>query len=215
MGTRHLKILSIALLPVVAGIIVLLAYLSIEHNYFQKIISFIDKDMPPVLFVVSMIILPVTGFPVTVFLIMGGIKFGIINGLLLWFLTLPIHALIGFYLARLLRKPLRMLSEMMGYSVPQLPEKKTAWFSFLFLAIPGIPYAGKNYLLALAGAPFRYCVFMNIIVQFPQGAPFVILGRSAMELDMRLFYLALAFIIIIYIILRWLKKKYEDKVDVS
>ncbi|WP_157493359.1 TVP38/TMEM64 family protein [Desulfonatronovibrio magnus] len=215
MNTPRQKILSIALLLVSAVIIALLAYLSIEHNYFQKIISFIDKDMPPVLFVVSMIILPVTGFPVTVFLIMGGIKFGIINGLLLWFLTLPIHALIGFYLARLLRKPLRMLSEMMGYSVPQLPEKKTAWFSFLFLAIPGIPYAGKNYLLALAGAPFRYCVFMNIIVQFPQGAPFVILGRSAMELDMRLFYLALAFIIIIYIILRWLKKKYEDKVDVS
>ena len=206
MNTSQRRIPVIATAVIAAGIIALLAFLAIEHSFFQQVISFIDEDMAPSLFIISMIILPVVGFPVSIFLIMGGVKFGIFYAILLWLLILPLHALIGYYLARLLRKPLKTVSNKMGYNVPELPEKNRGIFSFLFFAIPGIPYSGKNYLLALAGAPFSYCVIMNVTVQFPQGIPFVILGRSAMELDLTLLFIALFIIAIIYLFFRWLKK---------
>jgi hypothetical protein len=63
-------------------------------------------------------------------------------------------------------------------------------YSFLFLAIPGIPYAGKNYMMPPAGVPFRYCVLMNCIVQGPLGIPFIVLGKSAAKMDLTLFYVA-------------------------
>lgn len=214
MNTRNNRVLTITAGAIAVGLIGLGIYQAVQQDIFREMVSFIDEDMSSELFIISMIILPVVGFPVSVVLIMAGIKFGIWYALLLWLLILPIHAFIGYYLARLLRKPLKIVSSKMGYPMPELPEKGKAMFSFLFLAIPGIPYAGKNYLLALAGAPFTYCVLMNAAIQFPQGVPFVILGRSAMELDMSLFYLALVIILIIYIILRWLKNKYGDKIGI-
>lgn len=181
--------------------------LSIKYDLLQKTIELIHQDIPHALFIILMVILPVLGFPISIFLVLGGIKFGIIHGILLWLLILPVHALIGFLLASWIRKPLQKISKRMGYPVPPLPEKGTAMFSFLFLAIPGIPYAGKNYILPLAGAPFNYCVIMNIIVQFPQGIPFVILGESFIKMDPFLLYVAIALILMLYFILRWLKNK--------
>ncbi|MFN2266835.1 MAG: hypothetical protein ABR533_01055 [Desulfonatronovibrio sp.] len=181
--------------------------LSIKHGLFQETIELIHKDMPHFLFIILMTVLPVIGFPISIFLVLGGIKFGIIYGILLWLFILPLHALIGFLLASWIRKPLKKISRRMGYPIPPLPEKGTAMFSFLFLAIPGIPYAGKNYILPLTGAPFGYCVIMNILVQFPQGIPFIILGESFIKMDSSLLYVALALILLLYIILRWLKNK--------
>ena len=201
---------TLAVVLIAAGI-----YLEIEYEYIQKVISLIDEGMSPALFVALMIVLPVAGFPITVFLIIGGIKFGIFYMILLWLLILPIHPLIAYYLASPLEKPLRRFSKKMGYPIPKLPEDRTAMYSFLFLAIPAIPYAVKNYLLPLAGAPFTYCVIMNFLVQFPQGIPFIILGKSATDLNLTLFYIALALIIAIYFVLRWLKKKYGHKIGVS
>jgi uncharacterized membrane protein YdjX (TVP38/TMEM64 family) len=202
------------------GVVILIAVkiaigisLAVQYEYFKMAISFIDQHMPPILFVALMVILPVVGFPISIFLIMGGIKFGILFGMLLWLLILPIHTIIAYYLARWLRKPLeRFLSRKMDYHVPEIPEKGVGMFSFLFLAIPGIPYATKNYILPLAGVPFRFSVLMNCIVQSAQGIPFIVLGRSAAEMDLTLLYIALFIFIIGYIILRWLKKKYGDKI---
>ncbi|MFP4237596.1 MAG: hypothetical protein ACLFRQ_08660 [Desulfonatronovibrio sp.] len=185
----------------------------IRYELFAKTVEIIHQDISSALFIILTIVLPVIGFPISIFLVLAGIKFGTIYGILLWLLILPFHALIGFFLALWVRKPLKQISSRMGYPIPPLPEKGTAMFSFLFLAIPGIPYAGKNYILSLAGAPFRYCVIMNFIVQFPQGIPFIILGESVMELDPVLFYIALALILLIYILLRWLKNRYRSKIQ--
>jgi hypothetical protein len=66
--------------------------------------------------------------------------------------------------------------------------------------------------MPLAGVPFRYCVLMNCIVQGALGIPFIVLGKSAAEMDLTLFYVALFFFMVGYIVLGWLKKKYRDKV---
>lgn len=203
---------SIFSVILIAFLLALGIYLAVEYELVQQATSLIHRDMPPLLFIVLMMVMPVFGFPISIFLILVGIKFGIFYAILLWLTVLPMHVLTGYFLARWARKPLKRLSFRMGYPIPPLPEKGAPMFSFLFLAIPGIPYAGKNYILPLAGAPFSYCVVMNFFVQFPQGIPFIILGKSVMELDPTLLYISLIIIAAIYFLLRWLKKKYKNKI---
>ncbi|MCA1742606.1 MAG: hypothetical protein LC631_01445, partial [Desulfovibrionales bacterium] len=64
--------------------------LSIKHGLFQETIELIHKDMPHFLFIILMTVLPVIGFPISIFLVLGGIKFGIIYGILLWLFILPL-----------------------------------------------------------------------------------------------------------------------------
>ncbi len=216
MDKKNNKILFFAAVVVIAAVVAGGIYLAIKYEYFQKAVSLVDESMSSPLFITLMVVLPVVGFPISVFLIFGGIKFGILWAILLWLVVLPIHATIGYYVARWARGPLeRFLSDKMGYHIPDIPENNTAMFSFLFLAVPGIPYAGKNYLLALAGVPFRYCVLMNCIVQTALGIPFIVLGKSAAEMDMTLFYIALVIFVMGYFLLRWLKKRYGDKIAES
>ena len=152
------------------------------------------------------------GFPISVFLIIAGIKFGILYAVLLWLFILPIHALSGYAAASYLRPSLkRLLNNTLGYKVPAIPAQHEAIYSFLFLAIPGIPYAAKNYLLPLAGVSVRYCVVMNCLVQSLLGLPFIILGKSGAEMDPTLLYIAIAVFTLLFLAIRWLKKRYPGK----
>jgi uncharacterized membrane protein YdjX (TVP38/TMEM64 family) len=210
---KRKRTILIVLVVVILKLIAISLYMAMQYGYFQTVISFIDIHMPPGLFIALMVILPAGGFPISIFLIMGGIKFGILYCILLWLFVLPIHTLISYYLARRARIPLeRFLSNHLGYNVPELPEKGVGMFSFLFLAFPGIPYAIKNYIMPLAGVPFRFSVLMNCIVQSAQGIPFIVLGKSVKDMNMTLFYIALVLLILGYLGLGWLKKKHGNQI---
>jgi uncharacterized membrane protein YdjX (TVP38/TMEM64 family) len=94
--------------------------------------------------------------------------------------------------------------------IPNIPPEHVAKFSFLFLAFPGLPYAAKNYILPLAGVPFRYSVIMNTVVQGLIGLPFIILGKSAAKIDLTAFNITLAVMVAIYILRWWLRDKLGD-----
>ena len=206
------KTYIVILLIAAAALAVTGIYLAVHFGLFQDIISIINEDLSTPLFIVLMVVLPVVGFPISIFLIIAGIKFGVLYGILLWLMILPFHTTIAFLAAKSLRPLLeKILGKTFGYTVPAIPYDKEALFSFIFLAIPGIPYAGKNYLLPLAGVSFRYCVMMNCIVQSVMGLPFILLGKSGADMNLSLFYIALLAFILLFILLRRLKKNYAKK----
>ena len=187
-------------------------YFGVEHGYIDRIIAAINTDLSPVLFISLMIFLPVLGFPISVFLVVGGIKFGIVLATALWLVVLPLHTIIGYLAVKFLRPWLqKLLNNTFGYDIPTIPQHRQALFSFLFLAIPAIPYAAKNYLLPMAGVAIRYCILLNCLVQSILGLPFIILGKSGAEMDPTLFYLALLAFFMLYLLLRWVKKKYRQE----
>lgn len=213
MKTRN-KLTTGAAVLLVLGLIGWGIYWAIQNGYFEQAVSMIDKNTPPALFIALMVVLPLIGIPISIFLIMAGIKFGILYAVLLWAVVLLSHTLISYYLARALRRPLmRLLTEKMGYDVPEVPEQHEALYSFVFLAVPGIPYAVKNYLLPLAGIPFRYCVLMNTIVQLVLGLPFIVLGKSATDMDLRLLLFAAGFFLVGFFAVWWVEKRYGDKLS--
>ncbi len=200
------KTYIVILLVLMAALAATGIYLVVQYGLFQDIIATINEDLPAPLFILLTIVLPVVGFPISIFLIMAGIKFGVVYGILLWLLILPLHTTLAFLAAKSLRPFLeRLLHHTLGYTIPAIPYDREALFSFIFLAIPGIPYAGKNYLLPLAGVSFRYCVMMNCLVQSVMGLPFILLGKSGADMNLTLFYIALLAFILLFIVLRKLK----------
>lgn len=208
---RKKEIISIAVVATLAAAFAIFMYAAVRLEIYEQLIAFISESVSPLAFAAAMIGLPVFGFSISIFLVLGGMKFGITQFILIWMMVLPLHVLIAYYLAGRARGTItEFLCHRMGYRVPQIPRDHVAKFSFLFLAFPGLPYAVKNYILPLAGVPFRYSVVMNTIVQGVIGLPFIILGKSAADIDLTIFNVTLAVMVGLYILRWWLRDRLGD-----
>ncbi|MGC9372635.1 MAG: hypothetical protein ACP5DY_04865 [Thermovirgaceae bacterium] len=211
MDKRRKEILSIALVVLLATTAAAFMYAVVRLEIYEKLITDISESMPPPFFIGAMLVLPVFGFTISAFLVLGGMIFGVTQFIMIWILILPLHVLAAYFIARWVRTPLtEFLCHRMGWRVPNIPRGHVAKFSFLFLAFPGLPYAAKNYILPLAGVPFRYSVIMNTVVQGLIGLPFIILGKSAADINLTAFNITLAVMVAVYILRWWLRDKLGD-----
>lgn len=188
-------------------------YLIVEYDLFTRFVNYLDEGMSTGLFLVLIAVLPIFGAPFSPFLILAGIKFGILGGLGLLMAIMPVHFLVTYGLATLLHQRLRRFLEHYGYRIPEIPAERAALFSFIWLALPGMPYAVKNFALPLAGVPFRYCLWMNWAVQGVYAVGFVVLGRSAADMNPTVFVAALAILAGTYGLVRWLKNRYGSEME--
>jgi uncharacterized membrane protein YdjX (TVP38/TMEM64 family) len=205
--TRKLKLAlgSIALVLAAAAV-----YILIRYELFQRTMQLINEGTPTGLFIILMLFLPMVGVPLSLFLFVLGIKFGLVPGLLLLEAVMPVHFLLAFALAHWVRKPIEdFLIQKRGYRIPKVPPKRVLLFSFLFLTFPAFPYAVKIYGLPLAGAPFRYCFWLNWAIQGTLCIPFVLLGRSAADLNFVLLAFTLAIFVVLFFVLRWMQNRYQ------
>lgn len=193
-----------------AGVITALS-IGIDNDHFARVVGAINTDLSSTLFISLMVVLPALGFPISLFLVVAGIKFGFAWAFLIWLVVLPFHTVIAYLAVRFFRPRLQnLLNRMFGYTLPTIPAHRQAFFSLLFLAIPGVPYGFKNYLLPMAGVSIVYCIPLNILIQSVLGLPYIILGRSGAEMNLTLFLLALLLFFCIYLVLRWTKRKYRQ-----
>jgi uncharacterized membrane protein YdjX (TVP38/TMEM64 family) len=203
---------------ILAGVVLALLaagglYLIFKHDLLSRSVSYLDETMPAGLFLTLFAVLPIFGAPFSPFLILAGIKFGVWGGLGLLMAAMPVHMLVTFGIAHLLHRQLRRFMERFGYTVPEIPSERAALYSFIWLALPGMPYAVKNFALPLAGVPFRHCLWMNWAVQGVYAVGFVVLGRSAAEMNAAIFLAAIALLGGAYGLVRWLKRRYHAEVE--
>ena len=85
----------------------------------------------------------------------------------------------------------------------------------MIASIPVAPYAIKNFLLALAGIPFRIYLSMNWGCQAVLATPSVILGGSIADLNPIMFLGALTGLVAIYLVVNRIEKKFGKQVDVK
>jgi uncharacterized membrane protein YdjX (TVP38/TMEM64 family) len=174
-----------------------------------QITELISENTPAEVFIPLMVVLPLAGMPLTVFLLVLGIKFGVGPGLLLLEIILPVHILIAYFLAIGVRAPIeKYLIRRKNFQIPEVPAHKALIFSFLVVTFPVFPYVVKLYLLPLAGVRFRYCFWVNWVVQGTMCIPFVLLGRSAAEMNLTMLTATLIAIVVMVFSLRWAGKKY-------
>jgi uncharacterized membrane protein YdjX (TVP38/TMEM64 family) len=146
-----------------------------------------SDDIHPAVFLVLFVVLPLVGFPISALLVLTGVKFGAWLGVLIMAAVMPVHLALAFLLANsFLRAVIERWLEQMAYRLPRVPEHRTAWFSFVFMAVPGLSYTLKNYVLALSGVPFRHFFLSGFLVQGTMGVPFVVAGDAAVGRDLLL-----------------------------
>lgn len=131
-------------------------------------------------FVALFIVLPLVGFPVSVFLLLLGAKFGLAQAVAIMFGVMAIHVGVSFPAANILLRPLIEKSlARTTYRLPQFRKDGFVWPSLVFMAVPGLSYSMKNYILALSGVPFGFYFIIAWLVQALLGIPLVAAGTMA------------------------------------
>ena len=208
LNDQQKRFLMIALLLLC---IMSILYLTYKNNVFAYMTYVINEQTHPVVFILLFILLPIVGFPVILFLILLGIKFGIETGMLIMFLCLPIHLVSSFLLANNFLKPLiENFAKKKGYRFPQIPESRLIWFSILFMAIPGLSYTMKNYIFALSGISLRYYILIGYLVNSLLGIPFIVAGHAMMGRSFLLLIVIFLFLLAAYKFGLMIKNRYYE-----
>jgi len=158
----------------------------------QKWIDFVlNRNTHWALFIVLMAVLPVFGFPISVFLLLTAVKFGFILGMLLTTIMIPLHLMGSWALAKTFLYPyLEDFLKSRGYQMLHIPSNRTLFFTSLFIIIPGPPYFLKNYILALSGLKFSYYFVLSWTMELALCVPVLGLGKSLADMN---FWVAGAF----------------------
>lgn len=208
--TRNRKLTLVGIVAIILFIVAAAA--AFRYNLAQTIMTAINQNTPLPLFIALMLVLPFTGFPISVFFVMAGLKFGIITGLAITALTMPVHFTGSFFLARALRGPLNRLLSARNYRIPDIPAQREFGFCFLVAALPA-SYAVKNYLMPLAGVSFKSYFWISWPVQLALATPFVILGESAAHTNPAHLGAAILGFALLYLVIRRLEKRFGHAIS--
>ena len=184
---------------------------------FRDLFRYIKSpQIHPAALLSAFFILPLFGFPVSVLLVLLGLRFGSVVGLLSMLLIMPLHLAVSFFLARsVFGEAIKKIAGEKRVQRLQVPEHRHLEFSFVFMAVPGLSYAMKNYLLPLSGVGFRYYFFLGWLVQGVMGIPFVLLGKVPSDWDPGLIFVAVLIFALIYVVMKWGQKRYRYMMESS
>lgn len=203
---RHPWKIAIVLLAVAAGAWFLQAH---RDELTREAILAYGKGLPAAWFIAAFLVLPLVGFPVSVFLVLAGIRFGLGGGMAVAAGGMLFHHFAAYRVTHgLFRDRLRQRLEHAGYAIPPIKTTHRVWFTALFAAIHGPPYIAKLYLLALTDVPFRIYFWVGAPVYIffcliPVGA-----GSAVMRFDATWIYVlagvSAAFLLAGY----WLRRRF-------
>ena len=188
-GRRHMPAIS-KMTFIWSGLLVgavflgLLAYVIMTYDPSTWLNDFLNRSTNPLVFAALMAVLPIFGIPVSIFLVLVGMIFGITTGILVTGGLMLFHLVATWFLVHSLFRPLvlKMLNRTQ-VTPPRLPQKGKKRLALIFMLIPGLPYAVKNYLLALSGLPFPHYMAISWLTQFSLSIPFIILGKGVIQMD--------------------------------
>jgi uncharacterized membrane protein YdjX (TVP38/TMEM64 family) len=108
---------------------------------------------------------------------MGGARFGPGWGLALATVAIVLHLLLSWWIGHSwLKRPLHALLHALHGPVPHLAAAEEVPVCLLVSLVPGVPYAIKNYALALAGVRFRTFFWVCLPAHFFHAVPGVWFG---------------------------------------
>lgn len=167
------------------------------------------KGLHAVTFFLAFLILPLAGFPLSIFLFLAGVRFGLQGGMLVSGVAVLFHNFAAFRLAHgLFRSRVRNRLRKAGHNIPSIKPQHRVWFTALFAALHGPPYIAKLYLLALTDIPLRiyFWVGAPVYIAFciiPVGA-----GSAVMNFDPKWIYILVGASAALLILGYWLKNRF-------
>lgn len=169
-----------------------------------------SENSHPALVFGAFLVLPAIGFPVSPFLILIGLRFGSVAGIILMFCAMAAHLISAYWVTRrFFKNRFEALARKKNIDIPELPEKRRLIFGFVFMAVPGLSYTLKNHLLPLSGISFFPYFLCGWLIQGAMGAPFVVLGDAATRWSVPIFAALFALFLVVLIFRKWVRKKYS------
>lgn len=107
----------------------------------RSLLEMIKSDRAhPALLVGGFLILPMVFFPVTVLLVLIGIRFDAAAGILIMFMVMPAYLMIAFFAVRsMFPSRLERLARKKQVGFIHIPAERQLEFAFVFMAVPGLP----------------------------------------------------------------------------
>ena len=156
-------------------------------------------------FLLALLILPLSGLPITAFCLMAGAKFGIVWGSLAIGGAMLAHQLTCFWLMHsLFGDRLRRLMDRRSYRVPVLSQAQQLTWGVSMVAVPVIPYMVKNVLLAAGQLSLWQYLLIAWPIQMLFSVPLVALTGAARDQNATLVWAAAAVFIALWLAFRWL-----------
>ncbi|MGY6519524.1 MAG: TVP38/TMEM64 family protein [Lysobacteraceae bacterium] len=194
-----------------AGVVVVLALLVALWQWFDREAFMAWKQQAgPVPFFAAMAVLPALGLPVTPFFIVAGATFGVAMGLGGSLAALLVNFSLCYWIARSGLRP--FLLRVLGRFASRIPDfdgrrDRAVGFVLLVKFAPGVPAFAKNYLLGVAGVPFRLYLVLSMLISGVYAAAFVLLGESVLERDASGAALAVGVLLAAGLAFWWVRRK--------
>lgn len=194
------KIILIAALLLIAGLCLWWFGPRIDKD---EIIRF-GRSIPAWSVIAAMLVLPMLGFPISVLLVVIGLRFGLGWGAAISFGCIYLHHLAAWPLCRMragepLRNWLRRKAGKMGEPGSASP----VLFTAAFAAFHGPPYTLKLYLLALTSVPFPIYLWIGGTVYAVLGLIPVAAAASAAHVDLTWIYWFITLATVLPLAWRW------------
>jgi uncharacterized membrane protein YdjX (TVP38/TMEM64 family) len=137
---------------VVAGGAILAWHSGFDWQALTRLLDGKLSRLGPAIVIPLMALLPVAGFPIMIVYLVAGARFGpAVGGLVVAGVT-SVHLLLSYAITRsFLRAPLQRFLARRHRHFPQVEADEHAAVALIATLVPGLPYAVRNYALALAG----------------------------------------------------------------
>ncbi len=187
-------------------------YFTHEEDFTRENLVAYGRGLPALWFVAVFLLLPVVGGPLTIFLVLAGVRFGFPGGMGVSAGVVFFHHFVAYRLTHgYFREPVKKWLHRRHRKIPSIPAKHRIWFTVLFASVHGPPYAMKLYLLALTDLPFRiyFWVGAPVYIAFcviPVGA-----GSAVTTFDMTWIYVVLVGLAAVWLLGYVIRRRYKAK----
>ncbi len=204
---RHkLKLLAVV-------VIVLGGWWAWTHGVSMKQLADYGRGLSAGWYLAAFFTLPLLGFPITPFLLLAGLRFGLIGGVGVAGAGIAFHNFAAFHLVHgNLRQRMSRRLQARGYSIPSPTGNNRIWFTMLFVGVQGPPYAVKLYLLALTDIPFSIYFGIGVPIYLLFSVVAVGAGSSAFAVNPLWIYLAVFSMMGLAFLGRWLKRRFGSRI---
>lgn len=204
------KLASLTILLVVAGGI----YWNYRDILTRETITEFGKGIPVGWFLLAFLVLPLVGFPMSLLLLVAGVRFGFGGGMLVAGVGILIHHWIAYRIANgWMREKISKVLARWDYEVPEVKSSHQRWFTIGFAALHGPPYWAKIYLLAVTNIPFSTYFWFGAPVYILFCAIPVSAGNAATSASMTWVYVLAGISVATIVLVWWIRRRTERLKD--
>jgi len=177
----------------------------------EEMVAF-GRRVPAWLLLVSFVVMPLFGLPISLFLLLVGLRFGFGWGLALTTVAIYFHNFAAYHIAHgLFRNRVRRWLVKQQFGLPAIKVRHQGWFTALFAAVHGPPYFVKLYALALTEVPLRIHLLYGAPTYILFAIPPLAFGNAFAQLGAGWLLAIFALGLLTLLAGRWIRGRYSHQ----